>query len=68
MAAKRSVIYFMFSSDEALGGSPAVKHDEGRFGAMALRGLAAVLQVKKGGTAEDNLSSLVTRDEGFYFF
>jgi len=31
------------------------------------RGPAGALQVKKGGTAEADLSSLVARDEGFYF-
>jgi hypothetical protein len=31
-------------------------------------GLASYFQAKKGGTAEVNLSSLIARDEGFFYF
>lgn len=52
-----------------MGGSPVVQLGEGRFGAEVLReGLKVYFQVKKGGTAEVNLSSLTSRDEGFFYF
>jgi len=42
--------------------------DEGRFGAWSLKWAGSMsFSAKKGGTAEVNLSSLVARDEGFYF-